>query len=135
MTSTLFNNALHFDGTGGAYLKRTNNAVDHSPLSRTFSQPSSVNEGRTGNNCQPWASSIVFKIESINFTEDSILWQKRGSGVDHITLKIDTSGKLVFTLGQLDEGNYIKLIYQMEIQQIFRRQEYGKTKVTGAEIM
>ena len=31
MRSTLFNNALRFDGTGGAYLKRTNTATDHSP--------------------------------------------------------------------------------------------------------
>ena len=108
MTSTLFNNALHFDGTGGAYLTRTNTAVDHSPLSRTSSQPSSVTDGKTGKNSQPWASSIIFKIESIDSSNPSILWRKRAGGADHLTLKLDTSGKLVFTLGRLGDGNYIK---------------------------
>ena len=108
MTSTLFNNALHFDGTGGAYLTRTNTAVDNSPLSRTSSQPSSVTDGKTGKNSQPWASSIIFKIESIHSSNPSILWRKRAGGADHLTLKLDTSGKLVFTLGRLGDGNYIK---------------------------
>ncbi|MAR05840.1 MAG: hypothetical protein CL862_01885, partial [Cyanobium sp. NAT70] len=108
MTSTLFNNALHFDGTGGAYLTRTNTWVDHSPLSRTHSAPNSVTAGKTGNQSQPWASSIIFRIESIDPSNDSILWKKRAATNDHLTLNLDSAGKLIFTLGKLGAGDYIK---------------------------
>mgnify|MGYP003324822975 FL=1 len=113
MTSTLFNNALHFDGTGGAYLKRQDENVDHSPLSRlSFSSPatppSSVTDGKTGRKSQPWASNIIFKIESIDSSNSSILWSKESNTNDHITLELDTSGKLVFTLGRVTDGNYIQ---------------------------
>ena len=113
MTSTLFNNALHFDGTGGAYLTRNDTNASYSPFTRlSFSSPesppSSVTDGKTGRKSQPWASSIIFKIESIDSSNSSILWRKRDSSDDHISLKLDTSGKLVFTLGRLGDGNYIK---------------------------
>lgn len=108
MTSTLFNNALHFDGTGGAYLERRNDGNDYSPLLRTVSPPSSVTDGKTGSNSQPWASSIIFNTESLHATDNSVLWSKGVGGVDQIILKLDTSGKLVFTLGRIGAGNYIK---------------------------
>ncbi|MAB54389.1 MAG: hypothetical protein CMN93_00465, partial [Synechococcus sp. CPC35] len=67
-----------------------------------------MTDGKTGSNSQPWASSIIFNIQSIDATNNSVLWRKRGGGVDHVTLKLDTSGKLIFTLGRLGDGNYIK---------------------------
>ena len=107
MTSTLFNNALHFDGTGGAYLTRRDTAADHSPLTRLY-LATRVTEGKTGRRGQPWASSIIFKIESIDSSNPSILWRKRSANNDHISLELDPSGKVVFTLGRLGDGNYIK---------------------------
>ena len=108
MTFTLFNNALHFDGTGGAYLTRRNTTDDFSPLSRTAAAPSGASDGKTGSNSQPWASSTIFNIESLDANNNSVLWSKGSGGKDQIILKLDTSGKLVLTIGKIGANDYIK---------------------------